>query len=121
MDIETRRSAPRVRGLAVLAGILLALAISSFAQATGAPAFGVAATFLGIGSGGFLAGKLATARAPYHGVLVGVGWIVLEIVGLAPAGTPTNSDALADTVVTIASDVLVLLAAFAGGYLSRPR
>ncbi len=103
----------------MLAGILLAFAISAFARAADAPTFGVAATFLGIGAGGYLAGKLAKTAGAYHGLLVGLGWIALEIVGLAPAGPDT--DALADTVTTIASDMLLLGSACAGGYLSRVR
>ncbi len=105
----------------MLAGILLAFAVSAFARAAGAPAFGVAATFLGIGAGGYLAGKLAKTAGAYHGLLVGIGWIAVEILGLAPGSSGPDADALAETVTTIASDVLVLGAAFAGGYLSRVR
>lgn len=55
----------------------------------------------------------------YHGAAVGVGWIVLEALGLVP--TPRYSDdPLSDTVAIILFDLVILVAASLGGAAARP-
>jgi len=83
-----------------------------------APIPGIAASILGVGLGAYLAGKWARSGGPYHGAVVGAGWIVLEAVGLVPTAFE-GPDALTDTVVVIALDVLTLLVGSAAGWLAR--
>jgi hypothetical protein len=102
----------------VLAGVAVAVVVTLGARATLAPVPGLAATVLGIGLGGFVAGKWAKSGGLYHGAMVGVGWIVLEAIGIAP--TPSYSaDVLADTAAVIALDLVTLVAASAGGWIAR--
>ena len=50
---------------------------------------------------------------------MGVGWVALEALGAVP--TPSYAaDVLADTVITIALDVVTLLAGAIGGYFGWP-
>jgi len=51
--------------------------------------------------------------------MVGVGYVVLEALGVAPT-TTYAADVLADTATLIALDALLLLVASAAGYLARP-
>ena len=66
-----------------------------------------------------MAGKWAKTAGLYHGAAVGVGWIALEIFGAVPTAAYAN-DALADTVLVIALDVVTLFAGSVGGYFARP-
>ncbi len=84
-----------------------------------APIPGLVATVIGIALGGFVAGKWAKTSGFYHGACVAVGWIALEILGAVPTMSYA-SDALADTVLVIALDVVTLLAGSIGGYFARP-
>jgi len=84
-----------------------------------APIPGLVATVIGIALGGFVAGKWAKTSGLYHGACVAVGWIALEILGAVPTMSYA-SDALADTVLVIALDVVTLLAGSIGGYFARP-
>jgi len=69
--------------------------------------------------GGYVAGKWANFVGLQHGVMVGVGYIVFEAVGLAPSASYA-SDALADTAIVITLDVLTLaVASFAGWLATR--
>lgn len=103
---------------AVLAGLALAVVIALIGRASSAPVLGLLATILGVGLGGFVAGKWANSAGLYHGAVVAVGWIVLEVFGAIP--TPRYSeDLLADTVAVIALDVVTLLAGSIGGALAR--
>jgi len=66
-----------------------------------------------------VAGKWVKSGGLYHGAVVGVGWIALEALGAVP--TPSYAaDVLPDTVITIALDVVTLLAGAIGGYFGRP-
>lgn len=77
------------------------------------------ATIIGIGMGGFLAGKWADSAGLYHGGLVGAGWIALETLGAVPTAS-YSADVLTDTAAVIGIDALVLLAGTLGGWLARP-
>ena len=50
--------------------------------------------------------------------MVGVGYVALEALGIAP-GPSYAPDVVSDTAVVIALDLLVLLAASAAGYVAR--
>ena len=89
------------------------------ARAIFAPIPGLVATVVGIASGGFVAGKWAKQSGLYHGAVVAMGWIALEILGAIPTLSYAN-DAVADTVLVIALDVVTLLAGSIGGYFARP-
>ncbi len=80
---------------------------------------GLAATIIGVALGGYVAGKWADSGGLYHGAVVGMGWIALEALGALPTASYA-SDALADTVIVIALDVVTLFAGAIGGYLARP-
>ena len=83
-----------------------------------APVPGGAATILGIGGGGYVAGKWAHSAGLYHGAIVGAAWVALEAIGVVPApGYATN--VLVDTVIVIALDALTLAVASLGGWLAR--
>jgi uncharacterized membrane protein AbrB (regulator of aidB expression) len=83
-----------------------------------APIAGGASTIIGIGLGGFVAGKWAKTAGSYHGALAAVGWIVVAAIGLIP--TPGyGSNVLADTVVIIVFDVIALAVGSLGGALAR--
>ena len=113
-----RRTVPPVQWRAVLVGLAVALVIGYAALYTLAPIPGSAATVVGIGIGGFLAGKRANAAALYHGALVGLVWIALETFGLVPTASYSD-DLTTDTLIVIAMDVATLAAATLGGALAR--
>ena len=103
---------------AVLFGLAFAVVIGYAATLALAPTLGSAATIVGIGIGGFLAGKQAKAATLYHGALVGLGWIALETFALVPT-VRYATDVVTDTVIVIAMDVAVLIAGSLGGSLAR--
>ena len=114
-----RRSVPPVRWRAVLAGCAVAVLVALVGRSLLAPIPGVAATIIGVGMGGYVAGKLAKTAGLYHGALVGVSWIALEALGAVPSASYA-SDVLADTVIVIALDVATLVAGAIGGWIARP-
>ena len=113
------RIAPRLRWIAIAAGVVVATVIAWIAHAALAPIAGLAATIAGVAVGALLAGKWADSAGLQHGVMVAVGYIVLEAVGLAPSAA-SATDLLADTATVIAVDVLMLLVASAAGHVARP-
>ncbi len=104
---------------AVLLGLAVAVLIAFAGRSVLAPTAGLVATILGIGMGGFVAGKWADSGGLYHGAVVGVGWIALEVFGAVPTLRYAD-DVLADTVIVIALDLVMLLAGSIGGALARP-
>jgi uncharacterized membrane protein AbrB (regulator of aidB expression) len=76
-----------------------------------------AATILGVGLGGFIAGKWAKSAGLYHGAFVGAGWVALEAFGAIPTQA-YSPDALTDTVIVTAIDVLTLIVSSCGGWLA---
>ena len=82
-----------------------------------APPLGAVATILGVGLGGYVAGKWANSVGLQHGVMVGVAYIVFEAVGLAPSASYA-SDVVVDTVIVIALDVVTLVVASFAGWLA---
>ena len=115
-----RRSAPPIRWPAVIAGAATAVIISIVGSVALAPIPGSAVTIIGIGCGGFVAGKWAKTAGSYHGALAAVGWILVAAIGVVP--TPGyGSSVLADTVVIILFDVIALAIASFAGWLASDR
>lgn len=83
--------------------------------------FGIAAPLCGIALGGYLAGKLAKNAGVYQGALVGVGYVIVEAIGLAPAPFEPSGDGLGDTVFVIAGDAMVLGLGALAGWIAAPR
>lgn len=117
--IDRRRAVPTLHWRAVLAGLAVAVVISLIGRPLLAPIPGLVATIIGVGLGGFVAGKWASAGGLYHGTFVGMGWIALEAFGAIPTASYA-SDVLSDTLIVIAIDVVLLLAGAIGGALARP-
>ena len=119
LPLIERRSLPPLRWRAVLAGLAVAVVIAVVARSFLAPIPGVAATIIGIALGGFVAGKWADSAGLYHGAMVGVLWIGLEILGAVPY-LSYSAEPLTDTIILIVVDVVTMLAGAIGGWLARP-
>ncbi len=110
--------------IAVAAGVLVAATIAfvlGLAAVPGASIFGIAARLCGIALGGALAGKMAKNGGLYHGALVGVGYVLVEAIGLAPSPLELSADGLAEGLSIIAGDALVLAVAAIAGWLAAPQ
>ena len=110
--------------IAVAAGVLLAATVASVLRLASSPTasiFGIAAPLCGIALGAVLAGKLAKYGGLYHGALVGVGYVLVEAIGLAPAPLEPSSDGLAEGLTIIAGDALVLALAALAGWIAAPQ
>jgi hypothetical protein len=110
--------------VAVAAGILLAATMASLPRLFASPTasiFGIAAPLCGIALGGLLAGKVAKHAGLYHGGLVGVGYVVVEAIGLAPAPFGSTGDSLTEGLAIIAGDALLLALAALAGWIAAPR
>ena len=83
--------------------------------------FGIAAPLCGIALGALLAGKLAKNAGLYHGALVGVGYVLVEAIGLAPAPFELAGDTLAEGISIIAGDALLLALGAVAGWIAAPQ
>jgi hypothetical protein len=101
--------------VAVTVASVLRLAASSPASI-----FGIAAPLCGIALGAVLAAKLAKNGGLYHGALVGVAYVVVEAVGLAPAPLEPSGNGVAEGLSVIAGDALVLGVAALAGWIAAP-
>src|SRR5712691_6152405 len=122
--IAQQRALPHINQTAVAAGVLVAATIASLLRlAATAPAsiFGIAAPLCGIALGAFLAGKVAKNGGLYHGALVGVGYVLVEAIGLAPAPLEPSGSAFGEGLSVIAGDALVLALAALAGWIAAPR
>jgi hypothetical protein len=122
--IGQRRSPPAIQQLAVVAGVLVAATVASLLHLAASPTasiFGIAAPLCGIASGGLVAGKLAKNAGLYHGALVGVGYVLVEVIGLAPAPFEPTGTGLAEGVSIIAGDALLLAVASLAGWIAAPQ
>lgn len=119
LDIASRRTLPALEWRAVLLGLSVAVVIGLVGRSALAPIPGLAATIIGVGAGGFMAGKWARTSGLYHGAIVATGWVVLEAFGALPTASYAT-DALQDTVIVIGLDLVTLVAGSIGGYLARP-
>jgi len=97
--------------IAVILGLLLSQA---------APALVSAATLCGIAGGAFFAGKRAFQAGLYHGALVGVGYVVLEGIGLVPTLFQPLEGGIAESISIIAADALLLGLAALFGWIASP-
>jgi hypothetical protein len=119
-----RRALPPIQQIAVIAGVVAAALVASVLRlATGPSAaiFGIAAPLCGIALGAFLAGKLAKYAGLYHGALVGVGYVLIEAIGLAPAPLEPSGDGIAEGLSIIAGDALLLALGALVGWIAAPR
>jgi hypothetical protein len=110
--------------VAVAAGVLVAVTVSLLLRlATTDPAsmFGIAATLCGIALGAFVAGKMAKNGGIFHGALVGVGYVLVEAIGIAPAPLEPAGDGIAEGLSIIAGDGMVLVLAALAGWIAAPR
>jgi len=122
--VTQQRAVPAIQQIAVVAGIVVAATVASALRlATTSPAsiFGIAAPLCGIALGAVLAGKMAKYAGMYHGALVGVGYILVEAIGLAPAPLDPAGDGLAEGVWIIAGDALLLGVAALAGWIAAPQ
>ena len=119
-----QRALPAIQQIAVIAGIVVAATVASFIRLATSPdasIFGIAAPLCGIALGAVLAGKLAKYAGLYHGALVGVGYVLIEAIGLAPAPFDPARDGLAEGVWLIAGDALLLAVAALAGWIAVPQ
>ncbi len=91
------------------------------AASPNASIFGIAAPLCGIALGALLAGKVAKNGGLYHGALVGVGYVLVEAIGLAPGPLDPSSDGLTEGLSIIAGDALLLAVAVLAGWIAAPR
>ena len=91
------------------------------AASSPASIFGIAAPLCGIALGAVLAGKVAKNGGLYHGALVGVGYVLVEAIGLAPAPLEPSGEGFAEGLSVIAGDALVLAVAALAGWIAAPR
>ena len=110
--------------IAVAAGLVVAATVANLLRLAASPPasiFGIAAPLCGIALGAIVAGKLAKNGGLYHGALVGVGYVLIEAIGLAPSPFDTSSDGLAEGLSIIAGDALLLLVAALAGWIAAPQ
>ena len=122
--IAQQRALPPLHQVAVAAGVLVAVTIASVLRLAASPTasiFGIAAPLCGIGLGAFIAGKVAKNGGLFHGALVGVGYVLIEAVGLAPAPLEPWGAGLGEGLSIIAGDALVLTLAALAGWIAAPQ
>ncbi len=108
----------------MVAGVLVAATVASLLRLAPVPAasiFGIAAPLCGIALGAYLAGKVAKYAGLYHGALVGVGYVLVEAIGLAPAPLEPSGDGVEESLWIIAGDAMLLALAAAAGWIAAPR
>ena len=122
--IARQSSLPPINQIAVAVGVLAAATVTSvlrLAASSPASIFGIAAPLCGIALGAVLAGKVAKNGGLYHGALVGVGYVLVEAIGLAPAPLEPSGEGFAEGLSVIAGDALVLAVAALAGWIAAPR
>ncbi len=96
--------------------VIVAVALVIAAAAAEADLSAVAG-ILGVSVGGYIAGRRAGRAGALHGTLVAVAWILLLGLGVLPQPGAASS-VVADTALTVLSDVIVLAAGSIGGWLA---
>ena len=122
--IAQQRTVPALNRIAVGAGVLIAASVAlalRLATTDTASVFGIAAPLLGIALGAFIAGKMAKNGGVFHGALVGVGYVLIEAIGIAPAPLESSGPGFAEGLLIIAGDALVLAVAALAGWIAAPR
>ena len=123
-DIAQQRALPPVNQIAVAAGVLVAATVASLLRlgaSSPASIFGIVAPLFGIALGALVAGKMAKNGGLLHGALVGVGYVLVEAIGLAPAPLDPSGDGFAEGLSVIAGDALVLALGALVGWIAAPR
>ena len=110
----TKRTMPEVDPAAAAAGLALSVLVAVGGVLLGYPAISAIA---GVAVGGYVAGRIARRDGLFHGAVVAILAIVLTSI-LSSAGNENVSNILVDTVTIVVSDVLLLLSASVGGWLS---
>jgi peptidoglycan/LPS O-acetylase OafA/YrhL len=122
--IAQQRALPAINQIAIAVGALVAATVASvlrLAASSPASIFGIAAPLCGIALGAFIAGKMAKNGGLYHGALVGVGYVLVEAIGLAPAPLEPSGEGFAEGLSVIAGDALVLGLAALAGWIAAPQ
>jgi hypothetical protein len=122
--IAHQRRLPAIQQLAVASGVLVAVAIALGVRLAAPPTasiFGIAAPLCGIAVGAFLAGKVAKHAGLYHGALVGIGYVLVEAIGVAPAPLEPATEGLAEGISIIVGDALLLAMGSLAGWIAAPR
>jgi hypothetical protein len=102
----------------------VAAAVANLPRLAGLPAasiFGIAAPLCGIALGAYLAGKVAKYAGLYHGALVGVAYVLVEALGLAPAPLEPSGEGVAEGLRIIAGDAVLLALAALVGWIAAPQ
>jgi hypothetical protein len=110
----TKRTMPEVDPAAAAAGLALSVLVAVGGVLLGYPAISAIA---GVAAGGYLAGRIAHRDGVLHGAVVGILAIILTSV-LSSAGNENVSNIFVDTATIVVSDVVLLLSASVGGWLS---
>jgi hypothetical protein len=108
----------------VAVGVVVATTIALLlhqAVSPNASIFGIAAPLSGIAAGALLAAKVAKNGGLFHGALVGVGYVLVEAIGLAPSPLEPSGDGLTEGLSIIAGDALLLALAALVGWLAAPQ
>jgi len=108
------RTMPELDARAAAAGIALTILVAILLATFGFPPI---SALLAVWAGGFVAGRMAGRDGLFHGAVVGVLAIIAASIA-ASAGNATVSNALADTLTIVVSDVLFLLSSSAGGWIA---
>ena len=122
--IAQPRALPPISQVAVVVGLVVAAlgaALIRLMAPPGASIFGIAAPLCGIALGAFIAGKVAKNGGLFHGALVGVGYVLIEAIGLAPAPLEPWGAGLAEGLSIIAGDALLLTLAALAGWIAAPQ
>ena len=103
-------------GIGAVAAVVVSLAIL-VASGAARTDIGPVAQIVGVVAGGYVAGRRAQAAGAAHGALVAAAAIIVLGLGVLPQpGGPTS--VLADTAMTVLSDVVVMAAGTAGGWIA---
>ena len=105
---------PELDARAAAAGISLTILVAVLLATFGFPPV---SALLAVAAGGSVAGRMAGRDGLFHGAVVGVLSIIAASIA-ASAGNETVSNALADTLTIVVSDVLFLLSSSAGGWIA---
>ena len=118
MDVRSpamrERTLPELDARATAAGLALTILVAVSLAVLGFPPI---SSLLGVVAGGYTAGRMAGRDGVFHGAIVGALSIVIASIA-ASAGNSTVTNVLVDTATIIVSDVLLLLASSAGGWLA---
>ncbi len=102
--------------IGAVAAVVIAVALVNVAAAAKADLSAIAG-IVGVSAGGYVAGRRAGRAGALHGTLVAAAVVVLLGLGVLPQ-PGTASNVVADTALTVLSDVVVLAAGTIGGWVA---